>query len=890
MGRRFVVTFDAPAASDAGTVGGKAAGLGRLVAAGFPVPLGACLTVAAYELAFGAYGRRLARALRELDPNDPSTATDVAQHVGGLLADLSVPTAVRDELRDVVATRDDGTPFAVRSSATAEDQADASFAGQYATVLGVRGEHALLDAIVACWRSFFSANALAARAAYGTLERSDAMAVIVQPMIDAECAGVAFSVDPVRLRRDIIVVESAWGLGVGTVDGTMATDTARVHRPSMTIDELHVVEKPHRITLAPDGGTRMAEVDDDRRRAACLSEAWLVRVARFAVAAEQALGRPQDVEWAIVDGRLWLLQSRPLTALPSDMVTLAPFPVTWDEPDDARLAWVLSETSRHAVPHPLDHDLFDAFSEAVLDAQTFRGDAPFPNARLRIVNGRRYLTPVPGPQPERDVRVRARAMSDLYRRLLQQHGLTAWDYWGPEVITATKRLADTDTVALDDAGLAEHFEDALATFRRHWMVHWMLWPPPLEEFMAAYAVLTGEGARSGPDGLPPLDEAAATRLAPLLEGDETPLTRLIDGLHELGAEARAVPAVAELVREADGAALEQLRTTPEGVAGAAPFVARLERFLIDHGGRTGYGFGSLVDLRDPTWREDPTRVLALVVPYLDDAVEAPSLARERVRAQRDAAIDALCDGRDAATVSEFRRQLALARREQTVLEEHNHYIDQLSTAQFRTAVMACGRRLAERRVIARPDDAYWLHADEIIAALADVASAPLHGRVDGRREEHTRWSALEAPPVLGVPSPELPPRPPFGDEVTHERSGSATVLAGTAASPGRHRGRARVVTGAVALPDVQPGDVLVAVNAGPLWTPIFPILGAIVLDQGVLTQHSAVTAREYGIPAVVGTRNATRRIVDGSWIVVDGGEGLVEIEIAAELGDLPKSA
>jgi phosphoenolpyruvate synthase/pyruvate phosphate dikinase len=155
-----------------------------------------------------------------------------------------------------------------------------------------------------------------------------------------------------------------------------------------------------------------------------------------------------------------------------------------------------------------------------------------------------------------------------------------------------------------------------------------------------------------------------------------------------------------------------------------------------------------------------------------------------------------------------------------------------------------------------------------------------------RQAQHAAWAQLEPPPLLGVPDAKLPERPPWQNELTTETSEETTAetstglgrIAGQAASPGRHRGRARVVRDLTPLPVLAPGDVLVAENAGPLWTPFFPRLGGLVLDGGSLMQHAATTAREYGVPAVIGTRNATQHIPDGAWVTVDGTEGMVEIE------------
>lgn len=890
-GDAFVVGLGAPEALSLALVGSKAAGLADLLQAGFSVPGGAVVTSRAFRSSLRPVSAELATLLGTPSLGEPSVASDVAARCARVLERIALPQEVARGLQDLLddlAQHHSGSTacgFAVRSSATAEDLAETSFAGLYDTLLGLRDAAAVAEAVLACWRSFFSAHALVARVTAGRAGAHEAMAVLVQPMIDAECSGVIHSVDPVRRRRDLIVIESAWGLGLGTVDGAVENDVARVHRPTMRLDEHQVVLQPELIALAEGGGIERIAVEPERSRAASLDEHRLLRLAQVAVALETRAGAPQDVEWAIADDRIWLLQSRPLTALPEALAAVPPFPVAWPTPDDARRPWSLSIASREHVPSALEHDITDAFSLAIDDAITFAGATFFESTRLALFNGRRYLTPVPGPHRPGDVRVRTRAMHDLNRRLLQEHGLTAWDHWGPEVIRATERLRAFDPAAADAAATAAHLEDALATFRRSWMIHWLLWFPPLDEFLDAHRALVGAEERAAPE-----------TLLPLLDGEDSPLTRLIDGLFELASLARAEPAVRDAVHTADADALKRLQDVP----GAATFLQRFARFLAEHGDRTGTGYGSTIAIRTPTWREEPERVLPLLAPYLGDDVEAPAAARERTRARRDAEVDALCAGKDDELVLEFRRQLALARKDAVVLEEHNHAIDQLSTAQLRAAVMAAGAYLARLGLIPDAESVYSLHVDEIVRELRDGAAASeaalaerreaLAGTLAQRRDDHARWSLLTPPPILGVPDPQLRARGPLRDEVTARATGagagSATgegeapamdVVAGTGASAGRHRGRARVVTELVAVPDVQPGDVLVAVNAGPMWTPIFPILGGLVLDHGAVTQHSAATAREYGVPAVVATRNATRRIADGATVEIDGATGTVVV-------------
>jgi pyruvate,water dikinase len=488
---------------------------------------------------------------------------------------------------------------------------------------------------------------------------------------------------------------------------------------------------------------------------------------------------------------------------------------------------------------------------------------------LRFVKGRGYVTPVPLGLTPADFRVRRTAMEDLKKRL-QAQDWTAWDYWGPEIERATERLAAFDREGADGPALATHLEDALAVRRRHYMLHPLCWFKPLPTYYDAFARLSG------------LSGDALTSAAGRLVGSgHTLLTDLVNRLYELARVARRDPEIAALVAEPPPNVYDRLAALPA----AAPVLELLDDLLTRYGYHNGDGYGSEATLRTPTWRERPDRVLHVAAAYLDPDLPAPEEARARARAARDAEVEALCGAsEDAGLVAEFRRELAYARKNVTVLEQHNHFIDQMGLGLLRHATLAAADWLAVQGLLAHRDEVFWLSFDEMLEALrADLPErrggvcAALADRVAEQRERHARWTGLRPPPILGLPEARLPPRP--AQEKLREPSAEGQEewgrVVGLGASPGRYRGRARVVPDATRLPRLAPGDVLVAPNAGPLWASLIPTLGALVLDEGGLTQHAAVTAREYGVPAVVDTRNGTLRVQDGSTVTVDGTAGTV---------------
>jgi phosphohistidine swiveling domain-containing protein len=878
----FIVPLETVRQSDVPRVGAKTAVLGTLVEARFPVPPGLCVTTDAFLMALGSRLSRINNLLREHDLCEPTHAAAVSGMIAGLLDDLQIPAPVIAALYEALPSiATPGVPLAVRSSATVEDAVRASFAGQYVTVLGVSDKDAVRSAIVDCWHSFYHPNALVARATHAGLGDDEGMAILIQPMIDAECAGVCFSIDPVQQRRDLIVVNSAWGLGAGVVDGSVGTATAWVSRHGFATENQRVSEQVEQLTLDPRSGLQRVRVPDERRHIACLPEAWCQRVAQFGVAAEVSLGRPQELEWAVADGQVWVLQSRPITALPLERAPSAPavtragevvpFPVTWEDEPDRRRSWTLMHPFGREgdVLLPIERDYLKLI-ESMRD-ETCRFLGADRNGKVAFLNGRAYFCHLPIVLTDGDRRVRRAAMEDLKERLHSQ-GMTAWDYWGPEIVRATERLRAFDRNAADGPELAGHLEDALAVRRRHYMLHPMCWFKPRQPYFNAFSAVSG---LSG--------DAAEAMAYQLLDAEETPLTRLVDDLYALACTARCAPVLAALVADPSPDALERLSALPE----AATFRAQLDDLLKDYGERNGDGWGSEATLLTPTWREEPGQVLSLIAPYLDPNVESPAMIRTRARQKRDAQIEALCDAcTDQEAVAEFRRQLAYARKTMAVLEYHNHYIDQLAIGQLRHAVLAAADWLVAHSVLTATDEVYWLYFNEILAALRADAPGSCVETVTARQVEHAQWQKLEPPPLLGVPEAQLPERPPLQVELTLEASPVEGHLNGLGASPGRHRGRARVVSPSVPVPDVTPGDVLVAHNVGPRWTPIFAILGALVLDGGALGQHAAATAREYGVPAVIGTQNATQRILEGAWVTVDGTTGTVELETLEESATL----
>lgn len=317
----FVLDLTDPAATDLATTGGKGSSLARLAAAGLPVPEAFHVTTDAYRAAVaGTPQRAIVEAATQVDPNRPETHEAAAVRIAEVFADLEIPTEVADAVRagnsslriPALSGPDASDPaVAVRSSATAEDLPGMSFAGQQDSYLNICGEEALLRAVRDCWASLWTARAIGYRASHGIPAEEVSLAVVVQQMVLADAAGILFTVDPMTGSRDWVVINGAWGLGEAVVGGQVNPDTFLVARVGNAVKS--TVSTKEVRTVRTDDGTRNEPVPAELRRRPSLTDLQAADLAVIGVRIEELYEVPVDVEWAVYDGRPFILQARPVT-------------------------------------------------------------------------------------------------------------------------------------------------------------------------------------------------------------------------------------------------------------------------------------------------------------------------------------------------------------------------------------------------------------------------------------------------------------------------------------------------------------------------------------------------------------------------------------------------
>jgi pyruvate,water dikinase len=844
-------------------VGGKAFNLGKLIAAGLPVPRGFCVTTTAFDLFLASCSRRteLSHLLVQCSGDDIGRIAELSRKIRSCLAEVRVPEAVKDAV--LCAWRESGgeRSFAVRSSATVEDAAGMSFAGQFESILNVRGADALLAAIKTCWLSLFSERALVYLARQRVPAEKVRMAVLVQEMVDASHAGVVFTADPLTGATDRFVVEYVSGLGEGLVQGTV---------------------QPGRMVVEKRTGRVLASPENE-----LLSSATLESLCDLARRTEHLFSAPQDIEWAQRDGALFLLQSRPIT-------TKAPVK-TWED----RQVWTNLNTGEVMpdVVTPITWSMMQSLLGLVGSIFRLLG-ADVPRAPLAgLVAGRMYFN-------ANTVLAAVKPFSFLLNYFLLKGTPDFFQTLGGVSVEAYRQgpraIPPED---LPDLG-----------FR--WPKYILSWPRIL------YDVITHSSRRRGcawlarfkkqTDELDLLDLGAIstpelTRLCvqyirevfkdvdPLYlvtQGAALPVFQkaCCDWLGEPGLTLRLFAALGGLPVAEAGLALWRLAVLAhaDGDTEAAvssenswlevrarlcraepgrKFLAAWDAFMTEHGHHCRGEF----ELSNARWCETPDYILGLVRGYLRSLGQSDPLKNQRRLAEERERLTDQCRARLKHPVKRWIFSHSLHRaQELTVYREQLKNLGIRRFAFVRRILLVLGRRLHEQGSLSCRDDIFFLEVSELEPVATGGASFDWRERIELRRREYEKNLKLNPPRVVnGRFDPNAPSWP--------VANADAKLLEGIPVSPGIVTGPARVILRADEHEQVLPGEILVAPFTDPAWSPYFITAAGLVVEQGGILSHGSIVAREYGLPAVTNVLSATRVIRTGDLVQVDGNRGCVSV-------------
>ncbi|KOX25469.1 MULTISPECIES: rifamycin-inactivating phosphotransferase [unclassified Streptomyces] len=863
MNARYVWDLREIDETQVAVVGGKGAHLGALSRIdGVRVPAGFCVTTDAFRLAVEgtpSIGGLLDR-LSRLEPDDREATRALAAEIRRAVEAAAVPDDVAEAITGALVRFGEHEAYAVRSSATAEDLPTASFAGQQDSHLNVVGTAEVLRHVSRCWASLFTERAVAYRRRHGIDHRTVRMAVVVQRMAFPHAAGVLFTADPVTGDRKAATVDAGLGLGEALVSGLVNPDVFTVRDDEVVAATIAV--KRSAVQPLPGGGTREVEVDAVRREQPALTHAQVLRLVRLGRRIEAHFGRPQDIEWCLVDDDFRIVQSRPIT-------TLFPVPESGDRDNhvyvsvghqqmmtDAMkpLGYSLWQLTAMVPMHEAGGRLFvdvtrrlaSPASRAGLLEVIGRGD-PLIRDALETVLGRDGFVP---------------SLPDAGPGAPAAGGAPAPVETDPAIVTGLIGRSRASVAALErdirTKSGPELFDFLLEAFEEHKRV---LGDP------LSFQVLT-----AGMEATWWLNDKLLEWLGEKNAADALTLSAPGNVTSEMGlalldvADAiRPHPEVVEFLgRVEDDDFLDGLPKLPGGAGARDAVEAYLDRYGMRCVGE--------IDITRPRWRERP----AALVPAILDNVRnfGPGAAERRfeqgLRTAREKERDVLTRLRalpDGERKAEETQRMIDRVRAFVGYREYPKYGIVSRSFVYKRALMEEAERLVRAGVLADAEDVFYLTFQEFHEAVRTRRVD--EGLVRRREEAFRAYRALTPPRVLTSDGEAL--------NGSYRRDDvPAGALVGLPVSAGTVEGRARVVLD-MEEADLEAGDILVTAFTDPSWSTVFVGVAGLVTEVGGLMTHGAVIAREYGLPAVVGLDGATRLIADGQRIRVHGTDGYVEI-------------
>ncbi|MGO8697207.1 MAG: PEP/pyruvate-binding domain-containing protein [Limisphaerales bacterium] len=844
-------------------VGGKASNLGQLITAGLPVPSGFCVTTTAFDHFLSSCPKRtqLSNLLAQSSGHETGRMAELHREIRCCLAEAHMTEVVKDAVLGAWRQSGGERNYAVRSSATVEDAAGMSFAGQFESILNVCGADALLEAIKTCWLSLFSERALVYLARQRVSAEKVRMAVLVQEMVEAEHAGVVFTADPLSGATDRFVVEWVRGRGEGLVQGTV---------------------QPQRMVVEKRTGRVLASPENE-----ALSSVTLENLCEFARRTERLFSAPQDIEWAQRASGVVLLQSRPITTktpartwedrqvwtnlnagevVPDVMTTM-----TWSMMQSLlgvvgyffRLAG--ADLTRAPIAGPVAGRLYFNANTVLSAVKPFslllnyslRKGTPDFFQMLGGVSVEAYrqgpLAIAPEDLPDLGFRWPKYILSwpILLYEVVKHSSRRRGYVWLARFKKETSDLDRMNLMALSTPELTQHCVQVIAKVFKKTDIF----------YLATQAAVLPVFQKACRDWLG--DFGLALRLFSALGG--MPVAEAGLALWRLAMLAQADPGTEAVVSSENSwpEVCARLGRTKHG----RQFLADWDSFMSEHGHHCRGEF----ELSNARWCETPDYILGLVRGYLRSLGQSDPLEKQRRLAEERERLTVQCRERLRNPIKRWIFLRSLRRtQELAVFREQLKNLGIRRFAFVRRVLLVLGQRLHEQGRLSCRDDIFFLEVSELEPVAMGDALFDGRERIELRRREYEKNLKLNPPRIVNGKFDPNAPSWPAGN-------GSAKLLEGIPVSPGIATGPARVILRADEHEQVLPGEILIAPFTDPAWSPYFITAAGVVVEQGGILSHGSIVAREYGLPAVTNVAAATRVIRTGDLVQVDGNRGCVSV-------------
>jgi len=916
--------------NDLDLVGGKGRSLARMSCADFDVPGGFLVTTDAYKKFIAdsdLKSKIIELAKPELRDGYPNFELS-SKEINKIIQNAKIDANITDQIKVAYQQLDQANlSVAVRSSANAEDLPDFSFAGQQETFLNVSGEDEVVSAVKKCWSSLWTAQAISYRHQNGIDQSSVAMGVVVQVMIPSEVSGILFTANPTNGERSEMIVNSSFGLGEAVVGGQVTPDTFIVDRTTLTSKETILGPKEHQIVYDGDQGIKIEKVSESNQGISSLSDSMLTELCNAALKVEALYeGKPQDIEWAFCNGKLHLLQSRPITNLP-----VQPIEVDWTPPSPAK--YVARRQIVENMPEPLCPLFEELYLLRGLELVRPEGAGMVGGGPLFVtVNGYGYMRfdhqiihdmniekikDLSEEEIEAEdfkmmrkysadayARVSTMAVSDvkIFQEELKPEDRKLFDDWYEK--SGREEIDGILTIPYPDFPTFIAFNHT--TWNNKILKRWFEYTKPrLENVAKKWKEINISNASNQTllDGITEMgieegnywsddsshtfgvakstDDQFNTFLKTVLPDHNFTSGQFLSGIDSKSMQANAdLFEIAKLIRGNDE--LEYLVLTVP-----APFlmealqknekakeVNRALDNLFSIYGHQGYS----LDFIEPTQEEDPSGLFASLKSMVRDKSYHPDNQKAKtakIRKEKYEEISKLLSG---LQYWQFRYRWWLALKFNYIREEVAFYFG-YTWSILRPMAFELNQRLVGASILKGNHDIFFLKTDEIadcISLLESNKSTEKYIPLVEERINYREACKRHHPPGT-LPSYASKVDGISFKETQRKNDDNSNEMLGFPVSSGIITAKASVVTGPSEFDKMEPGTILVSPLTTPAWTQLFAHAVGLVTDIGSILAHGSIVAREYGIPAVLGVGNGTIRIKHGQTITIDGDAGTVLI-------------
>ncbi|MEZ5405394.1 MAG: PEP/pyruvate-binding domain-containing protein [Verrucomicrobiia bacterium] len=833
----YLLFFTDPLAASVQYSGGKGANLALLTQRGFSVPPGFVIRAQAYR-DFVNQDRNLLTQINDFSFYNAQQLKEESERFRGALAKLSLPKRLVDEVREGLGAFPNDQAFSIRSSSTMEDLASAAFAGQHDTYLNVTGLEPILDRIKSCFISLWHDRAIAYRQQHNFDHLLASMSVVVQQMIPCEVAGVGFSINPVSGDLQEIVVDANFGLGESVVSGESGVDHFEISKLDGVVRRSLIAKKTTQI-IGVAGGTKEIHLSESEAKKPCLNEAQLIELTELLKQVERSYRFPQDIEWGFVRGKLYLLQSRPITTIPArwtrdesaerfpNVIT----PLTWDFVESGFHRSLSFSFNLMGFP-PCHGKWFGMHGHYIYGNQNvvelYLKHPPFTVSSLEELKAI-------APKLREEFRW-VQELPVIWSRELDYYLLKIGEFMVEPLANKSTWELWNFILSVNEQG-ADYFQPNIAISITHATLHHLLY--------RLIQMVAGADSNRLFDGL--------------MAYCETKTGIINRELFEMAQFIRTLPELEDLLKESDSQEViekKYLEKFPD-------FQRRFQKFLRDHGHRE-IDF----DMYHPTWLEVPWVVLDNIRLILQTPLDQMPLQKERELKVNSQQMELELFRHVPQELHFFFYEILRLTRIYTSLDDLEHYQTTRLALPLRKGLRELGRRLVVQGILAEPMDIFFGHLKQINELVCCDNDLKRREFAEAIRQQKAAYLADKARKPEWI----------LGENKAESIFSQTDCLTGLPGSSGQAEGMIFIVLSAEDFAKFPKGSILVARTTNPTWTPLFYSAKAVIAESGGPLSHGAVTAREMGIPAVMSVKQCLSRLKNGQRVRVDGSAGKIFLD------------